>query len=50
MINAIVHTIASNDEVGVDFGKGASEPLGDIGSGEGMSWFGEASHSFRRKS
>ena len=49
MINAIVHTVTGDDEIGVDFAKGAGEALGNIRSGEGMRWFGEASHSFGRK-
>ena len=46
MINAIVHTVACHDEVGVDLAKGAGEALGDIRPGEGMSWLGKAGHSF----
>lgn len=49
MINAIVHTVTGDDEIGVDFAKGAGEALGNIRSGEGMRWFGEAGHSFGRK-
>ena len=49
MINAIVHTVTGYDEIGLAFAKSAGEALGNIRSGEGMRWFGEAGHSFGRK-
>jgi hypothetical protein len=49
VVNAIVHTVTGDDEIGVDFAKSAGEALGNIRSGEGMRWFGEAGYSFGRE-
>lgn len=49
MVDAIVHAVASDDEVGVDCAKGAGKALGDVGSREGMGWLGEARDSLGRK-
>ena len=42
VVDAIVHAVAGDDEVGFGFGEGAVEALGDVGSWEGVAGFGES--------
>lgn len=46
VVDAIVHAVAGDDEVGFGFGEGAVEALGDVGSGEGVAGFGESGDAF----
>lgn len=50
VVDAIVHAVAGDDEVGFGFGEGAVEALGDVGAGEGMTGFGEAGDAFGAES
>jgi hypothetical protein len=49
VVDAIVHAVAGDDEIGLDLAEGAGEALGDIGSGEGMGRLGEAGDAFGGK-
>lgn len=47
MVDAVVHAVAGDDEIGFCLLKGAGEALVDIGSGEGVFGFGESGDTFR---
>ena len=46
VVDAIVHAVAGDDKIGLDFGESAGEALGDIGSGKRVGRLGEAGDAF----
>ena len=49
MVDAVVHPVASEDEVRFCFSEGAVKALLQVGSGKGMFWFGESAEGFGGK-